>query len=148
MKELVGDIAIQTSGKIPWFELILNFLDDQELYGAGFAEYETYGTYIALHHRDSFQGRPLKSIRHGAKYYGINPSKYDIFSLMIAGYAFATFEVWENASKTRIAISKTVSKLNYLFYSFLSLLTNHYRERLAAAACICRFQSPSHHWEK
>ncbi len=62
---------------------------------------------------------------------------------MMAGYAIATFEVWENASKTRIALSKAVSRLVYLFCSFLCLLTNIYREQLTAAADICRFQLPS-----
>jgi hypothetical protein len=138
MKELVGDIARQTSGKMSWFELILNSLDDQDLYGSGFAEYETYGNYIAFKYRNSFQCRPLKSIRNGAKYYGTNPSKYDFFNLMMAGYAFATFEVWETASKTRVAATKAVSKIFYLSCSFLCLLTNLYRERLAAAADICR----------
>ena len=143
MKELVGDIARQTSGKMPWFELILNSLDDQELYGAGFAEYETYGTYIAHNYRNSYQCRPLKSIRSGARSYGTNPSKYDFFSLMMAGYAFATFEVWETTSKTRITINKAASKLLYMACSLLNLRINLFRERLAAAAEICRFQIPS-----
>jgi hypothetical protein len=138
MQELLDDIARKTSGKISWFELILNSIDDQELYGSGFAEYETYGTYLAFKYRDSFECRPLKSIRNGARHYGTNPSKYDFFSLMMAGYAFATFEVWENPSKTQIALSKAVSRIFFLSCSLLSLLTNSYRQRLAASADLCR----------
>ncbi len=81
MKELVDNITRQTSGKMPWFELILNAIDDRELYGSGFAEYETYGTFIAHQHCDSFECRPLKSIRNGARLYGTNPSKYDFLTL-------------------------------------------------------------------
>jgi hypothetical protein len=139
MKELVADIAHQTSGKMPWFELILNSLDDQELYGSGFAEYETYGNYIAYKYSASFQCRPLKSIRNGAKYYGTNPSKHDLFSLMMAGYAFATFEVWETSSKIQIAATKIFSRILYLLCSFLCLLTNRYRDRLTAAAALSRY---------
>ncbi len=139
MKELVADIAQQTSGRMPWFELILNSVDDQELYGSGFAEYETYGSYIAYKHGDSFQCRPLKSIRNGAKRYGTNPSKYDFFNLILAGYAFATFEIWETPSKIRIAAFKFFSRLLYYSCSFLCLLTHRYRDRLTAAAALCRY---------
>ncbi len=138
MKELINDIAGQTSGKMPWFEWILNSVSDQELFGSGFAEYETYGTYIALKYKDSFQSRPLKSIRNGAKRYGTNPSKYDLFALMMAGYAFATFEVWDTSPKGRILASKAAAKIIYLSCSFLSPLTSRYRGRLSTAAAIGR----------
>jgi hypothetical protein len=139
MKELVAAITHQTSGKMAWFELILNAVEDQELFGSGFAEYETYGSYIAYKHSDSFQCRPLKSIRNGAKRYGTSPSKYDFFNLMMAGYAFATFEIWETPSAIRIAVSKFFSRLLYHLCSFLCLLTSRYCYRLTAAAALCRY---------
>jgi len=138
MNELVCNFITRTPGGMSWVELILNSIDDQHLGTVGFSEFETYGNFVTLKYKDSFKCRSLKSTRYGAKYYGKYPNKYDIFSLMLAGYAFATFEAWQRVSKKRIAVIKTISKIRYTFCSFLRHLTNRYSERLNAAAELCR----------
>ncbi len=134
MNEQICNFMTITADEISWVELILNSIDDQHLGGSGFSEYKTYGNFVALKYNSSFQCRSLKSTRYATMHYRINPNKYDIFRLMLAGYTFASFEVWQSASKKRVAASRTISRILYTYYLFLNRLTNRYTERLSAAA--------------
>jgi len=138
MNELVCNFMTRSSSEISWVELILNSIDDVHLFISGFSEFETYGNFVALKYKDSFKCRSLKSTRYGTMHYGMNPNKYDIFNLMLAGYAFASFEVWQSASKKRIAANKAISGIIYMSCLFLHRLTNRYSERLSASAELCR----------
>lgn len=131
MKELISNFTTRDTS---WVELILNSIDNQDLRRSGFSEYETYGNFIALNYKNSFNCRPIKSTRNGAKYYGKNPNKYDIFSLMQACYMFATFEARPPTLTMRIAVNKVNSRINYTHCH----LTNRCNGRLNAAAEICR----------
>jgi Family of unknown function (DUF6492) len=134
MKELILTLAAEAPGGTSWVELILNSIDDQYLDHSGFSEYETYGNFIALKHGNSIKCRPIKSTRRGAMFYGMSPNKYDLFILMQAGYAFATFEVYDRTSNILNSAAKVLSTIYYaLFY-----LTNHSSEQRSAAAELSR----------
>ncbi len=128
MKELLNNLIAQTPDKISWVEFILNAIDEQHLTHSGFSEFETYGNFIATKYKDSFKLRPLKSIR-GANIYGAVPNKYDVFSLMLSNYVFATFETWHIPSKKRVIANKIKSSI---FYKFCNL-TYLYRTKIDLA---------------
>ena len=119
MKELLNHIIAQTPDKISWVEFILNTIDKKDM-TSGFSEFETYGNFIATKYKDSFKCRVLKSIRHGTQIYGSIPNKYDVFSLMLSGYVFITFETYHTPSKKRIRIIANKIKSG-IFYKFCDL---------------------------
>lgn len=134
MKHLIASIEQRSPGNAIWVKIILDAIDNKDLQQSGFSEYETYGNFIAHNYRDSFRCRPVKSTRNGAKIYGHVPSRYDIFSLMQAGYGFATFESWHSAARAQLATNKTISRLRHS----VARLTGHCVFRRNAAAQICR----------
>jgi hypothetical protein len=134
MKHLISSIEQRSPGNALWAKKILDAIDNKDLQQSGFSEYETYGNFIAQNYKESFRCRPIKSTRNGAKIYGRIPNRYDLFSLMQAGYAFATFESWHSATGTQLATNKTISRLRHL----VARLTRHCIERRNAAAQICR----------
>lgn len=134
MQELIEKVSEQSVEGRSWVETILNGIEDQELQKSGFSEYETYGNYIAAHHRKSFDCRTLKSTRFGATLYGMNPDKCNLFSLMRAGYEFVTFEGWYPRSKRQILKNKLYSRVHYLICS----LTNRCGCQRKAASELCQ----------
>lgn len=134
MKELIGNLSREAQRDTSWVEFILNCIDEKNLEGSGFSEYETYGNFIALNYSNSFNCRPIKSTRYGAKLYGRKPSLYDIFCLMQEGYEFATFENWHSSPATEISKNKDNSKIRFTYCHQKNCCT----EQLNAAAEICR----------
>jgi hypothetical protein len=134
MQELIGKVSERSLGGETWVETILNGIEDQELQKSGFSEYETYGNYIAAHYRESFDCRALKSTRFGATLYGMNPNKYDLFSLMRSGYEFVTFEGWYPRSRRQIFKNKLHSGIYYWVCSLINL----YDCQRGAAAELCQ----------
>jgi hypothetical protein len=73
---------------------ILHHIEARTLPHSGFSEYETYGNFAAARgHR--FTRRPLRTTRMAKPVYGMNPGRHDILSLMLKGYAYASFESWQ-----------------------------------------------------
>lgn len=134
MKHLISRIEQRSPDSALWAKTILDAISSEDLPQSGFSEYETYGNFIAQNYKESFRCRPIKSTRNGAKIYGRIPNRYDLFSLMQAGYAFATFESWHSATGTQLATNKAISRLRH----FLARLTRHCVERRNAATQICR----------
>jgi hypothetical protein len=146
MKELIKVFEIRASNEMSWVELILNSIEDQYLKASGFSEFETYGNFIAVNYKNSFKCRSLKSTRRGGVYYGLNPSKHNIFCLMLAGYTFVTFENWHSKLNkpvrvviaVGIVINKVLSRVLYRGCVFLHYLTIFRGSQLQSAQKISR----------
>ncbi|MBW4645209.1 MAG: hypothetical protein KME23_19820 [Goleter apudmare HA4340-LM2] len=134
MKLLIDILLTNTPPNTSWVEYILNSIDDKDLGGSGFSEYETYGNFVALKFRDSFLCRSVNSTRHGTKFVGPLPDKYAIFMLMRFGYTFATFESWQEPSRLRVWIGKSIARAMYI----LCHLTRCYSGQIEAATQIDR----------
>jgi hypothetical protein len=137
MQELLDHLMAVPSGKKSWVETLLDAVPHHALGGAGFSEFETYGNFIAYKYPDHFRCRSLKSIRYGAWHFGTNPSKYDIFSLMLLGYVFASFETWQSEPKKRIALKKILSRIVYSVCDLSGGISKRYPKMIDAASQIC-----------
>lgn len=126
MKELISDIESRTPGKRPWPWTVMDLVDDKELARSGFSEYETYGNFVALNHPDSQKPRPMRSLRYGARRFGLRPNKYDLYVLS-KNYSYVSFETWDRGGRAGIAVNKVVSLLVYWFDRVL----NRFRVRPA-----------------
>jgi len=83
-----------------WVRRILDAVDPGHLTGAGFSEYETYGSFVHAEHPDSVVYRTLPSMRHGALIFGPHPGRLDLRRLGRT-FALATFEATPRASVRR-----------------------------------------------
>lgn len=115
MKELIDLIQDRFNNELSWVEIIINSIDNKDLGGSGFSEYEFYGNYIASRHKNSYMIKPLKSLRDGTKFYGSSPSKYDLCQLMRNDFVFVTFEIWQTMSARQSLTSKIKSLVYCLF---------------------------------
>jgi len=118
MRELIAELsaAADSAGRSSWFEHVLTNVDERDLNGSGFSEFETYGNFIASRYPESFACRPLKSLRLGSCYFGRNPNRYDLARLMRLGNAFVSFEASPAGNRGRIIKNKTLSVIRGLFY--------------------------------
>ena len=132
MKELLCSLKSKTPKNSTWIELILKNIDNKYLEKSGFSEYETYGNFIARNHTGSFKYRPIKSIRIGSKLFGNIPDKYNIFSLMLLGYSFVSFEKWHSKNILRIFANRLISRILFNVYQ----LINHNNVQLKDATDI------------
>jgi hypothetical protein len=91
-RELTNTLVQKT--KLPWFDAILLFLDRAE--PAGFAEFETLGTWIWNYHRDELIISERPWHRNGLSLVG-NPLKLSqsTWRGLAKSYDFIGFEVWD-----------------------------------------------------
>ena len=97
MKELI--LSIDINNNIPgnnWIEKIINSISLKDLDGAGFSEFETYGTYLLNKYPEKYQERPLKTLRNGMSKYGKILSKKELSML---NFDTITFENWNRNEK-------------------------------------------------
>jgi hypothetical protein len=91
-KELFA--SLESSTKMPWVDAILFHLNPAE--PAGFAEFETFGTWIWHHHRDEIIITTRPWYRNGQSLVGnpMNLSK-SAWKGLAKSYDFISFEVWD-----------------------------------------------------
>lgn len=133
MIELLDQFRFLSSGKSSWVWTVLDAVADDCLGASGFSEFETYGNFIAFKHADSFRCRSVKSTRYGAWRYGTDPNPYDLFSLMLWGYGFASFETWQTVSSKKIFMEKILSTVIYGCCFLLNHASGHYQFMIDAA---------------
>ena len=133
MAELIELFIEKGQSGQTWVEYILRSIDLEYLDSSGFSEFETYGNFIAAYHRDSFRVRSLKTFRDGTIMYGKNPNRFDLFSLMSAGYDYVTFEVYQRTGR-KIACWK---KLEAFVRFWLRRIICPRDPRIKAAKEIC-----------
>lgn len=81
-----------------WTTAVLAAVDDADLPGSGFSEFETYGNFVLDTAPASLQLRPLKTLRRGSRLFGSSPSPRALRTLMEAGYDTVTFETWDHGN--------------------------------------------------
>ena len=118
MKELISAIYEYKLSDISWTEHILNTIDDFNLCGSGFSEYETYGNYVFNKYKDNFNICSFKTLRGGASCFGHKVSVYDLFYLKEKNYITVSFESWMNVSKLKVCVNKIKT---FLFYLYVNL---------------------------
>lgn len=64
MKELI-EIFAQLNTNKKWYENILDNIDIRHIFGSGFADFETYGTFMKTFHNDKFTSVHLNTCRFG-----------------------------------------------------------------------------------
>lgn len=70
MKKLISDIEVNTkiSGS-DYQEKLMNAINQSDLAGSGFSEFETYGTYVMKKFSESYEIRKWKSMRYGGYFF-------------------------------------------------------------------------------
>jgi len=92
--------ALAESAKLPWIDAVLSLLDRAE--PAGFAEFETLGSWIWHHHRDEVVISDRVWYRNGLSLVG-NPLKFSqfVWNGLAKSYDFISFEAWDEAAGLR-----------------------------------------------
>lgn len=139
MRELISELAPRADIKnhLSWITRVLDNIEDGDITGSGFSEYETYGNFIASRYPESFVTRTVKSLRFGSSYYGVKPDKYDLARLIYLGFDLATFETVDCAGRMFIARNKFFSKIHSLYYC----LSPNTRQFLHNGDLICNHDS-------
>ncbi len=112
MDELIAVIGKHSANKQHWVWNIMDAVETKHLSGAGFSEYETYGNYVSMVHPASIATRPLRTIRYGARKFGPNPNRYDLYRLSLS-YSYASFESWDTGKPLKILTEKILSAILY-----------------------------------
>lgn len=73
---------------------VIDAIQVDHISGSGFAEYETYGTYVYKKFPEAVLVRDISSVRWGADLCGLNPSVSDLYTLSTR-YSWASFESWK-----------------------------------------------------
>lgn len=104
--------SLESSTKMPWIDAILFYLNPAE--PAGFAEFETLGTWIWHHHRDEIVVSNRPWYRNGQSLVG-NPMKLakSAWKGLAKSYDFISFEVWDKRSGLRNTLKTFLRKYYY-----------------------------------
>jgi hypothetical protein len=103
--------SLEGSTKIPWMDAILFHLNPAE--PAGFAEFETLGTWIWHHHRDEIMISDRPWYRNGQSLVG-NPMNLSQSAWigLAKSYDFISFEVWDRRPGLRNTL-KTIFRKSW-----------------------------------
>jgi len=117
VKELFS--SLEGSTKMPWIDAILFHLNPTE--PAGFAEFETLGTWIWHHHRDEIEINNRPWYRNGLSLVGnpINLSQA-AWKGLAKSYDFISFEVWDKKPGLRHALKIIFRKCWFTYKGFFS----------------------------
>ncbi|MCT8977280.1 DUF6492 family protein [Clostridium sp. CX1] len=75
MIELIKKIESNKNLKGNYFyEKIMYSIDEKDIQGAGFSEFETYGNYVMKYYPYKYGMRKLRSLREGSIYLGMSPT--------------------------------------------------------------------------
>ena len=102
MRELIKFIGKIETTDILWVKKVLNNVNKIYLSKSGFSEFETYGIFLSEFYQHTFSVRNLKSTRKGYTLFGNPNSKKTFLILLIYGYYWATFEIWDKKSKRNL----------------------------------------------
>lgn len=79
-------------------ERVIGAIATEDLSDSGFAEYETYGSFMFVAARDRITLRSLPSSRHGTAFFGREPTDVQLFALG-KRYYWVSFEAWRIHSR-------------------------------------------------
>jgi hypothetical protein len=111
-RELTNTLA--ENAKLPWVDSVLSFLDKTE--PAGFAEFETLGSWIWNHHRDEILISERPWYRNGLSLVG-NPLKLSqsVWNGLAKSYDFVSFEGWDELVGLRKRLKRIVRRYQYSY---------------------------------
>lgn len=75
-----------------FFEKILDAVDQRDLCGSGFSEFETYGNYMMRYHREEYGLKKYKTFREAAYYLGFEPSIEQLKWVADSGYEIISID--------------------------------------------------------
>lgn len=136
MQNLIEYIQEHFPNKKSWVFSIMDLIAVSELNG-GFSEYETYGNFIHTNFPKSYKLRPIKSLRHGTKYCGLSPNKFDIYSLS-KKYIIVSFESHMSFNRRKVWIYKKIFRMIYLIDSKVHILTENFSNNFKTANYLCQ----------
>lgn len=104
--------SLESSAHLPWMDAILFYLDPAE--PAGFAEFETLGTWIWHHHRNEMMISNRAWYRNGQSLVG-NPMSLSksVWKGLAKSYDFISFEVWDKRPGFRNALKTIYRRFCY-----------------------------------
>ncbi len=104
--------SLESSTKMPWIDAVLFHLNPAE--PAGFAEFETLGTWIWHHHQDEIIVSDRSWYRNGLSLVG-NPMSLSKLAWkgLAKSYDFISFEVWDKKSGLRNSLKAIFRKYWY-----------------------------------
>ena len=109
MNELLSLLSPTYIDDCEWCWNIMNNIEQSDLSGSGFSEYELYGNFIYEKYPDSFEIRSLSSTRGGSGRFGMKPNRFDL-KWLAKRYKYATFETYGTCgSKFHIFRRKLIS---------------------------------------
>ena len=106
--------ASAQSAQLPWIDAVLSFLDRAE--PAGFAEFETLGSWIWNHHHDEILISERPWYRNGLSLVG-NPLKLSqsVWNGLAKSYDFISFEGWDELVGLRKRLKRIVRRYQYSY---------------------------------
>ena len=104
--------ALAQNAQLPWIDAVLSFLDKAE--PAGFAEFETLGTWIWNHHHDEILISDRSWYRNGLSLVG-NPLKLSksVWSGLAQSYDFVSFEMWDRVFGLRKNLMIYIARMKF-----------------------------------
>lgn len=121
MKEMLSNI----SNNEEWFWSILDAIDECDLSGSGFSEFETFGNYIYNFHEKTMKIRHLYTIRHG----GLLLDKNDYFNPQILQWLSKSYDTISFEKRDSIKSADFIPKSRMMrkivppkIYVFLKIL--------------------------
>ena len=106
--------ALTQSAQLPWIDSVLSFLDKAE--PAGFAEFETLGSWIWSHHREEILISERPWYRNGLSLVG-NPLKLSqsVWNGLAKSYDFIGFERWDELVGLRKRLKRIARRYQYSY---------------------------------
>jgi hypothetical protein len=106
--------ALAQSAQLHWIDAVLSFLDRAE--PAGFAEFETLGTWIWNHHHDEILISDRPWYRNGLSLVG-NPLKLSpsVWNGLAKSYDFISFEGWDELVGLRKRLKRITRRYQYSY---------------------------------
>ena len=93
MRQLIRDI--EANREIPgsaFWEKVIHAIDVQELQSNSFSEFETYGTYVAMHCPGAYRLRSWHSFRYGGVFYSLDTISDDDYEWLGRDFFAISFE--------------------------------------------------------
>ena len=109
MRELINKIQEIISDK-PFYEIIMEKIETDELSGAGFSEFETYGTYVQFYHPRLYKIRKWYSLRDGNDWCTYEMLDDKMEKWLRKSFDAVSFDNWQNFDKAK---SDFIIKMNY-----------------------------------
>ena len=88
VNKMIDDLP---KGSEIWWEKIMNAVGREDIHGAGFSEYETYGNYVYARHPGNMVSRKVPNLHNGKELLGSHPNQLSLW-LLSFGFYYVSFE--------------------------------------------------------